>query len=149
MLQLRARLELLSSLLKTNQDLWDIGCDHGLLGEKFLAQSSIGKVYLLDKIPHLINRLGKIHINEARVSCILHNAKQALTQSLSGNVVLAGMGADTIIDILDAQTILPGSQLILNPFKDEQRLQELPYELVNVHEVKEGRRLRKIFEYFT
>lgn len=105
--KLSKRLEVVSSYVKDNSKIIDIGCDHGLLS-----------IYLAKKYPNikiiasdvnknaLDNAINNIKINhlEDRIETRLGSGLNVVEQDEIDTIVIAGMGANTIVGILKYST---------------------------------------------
>lgn len=93
-----ARLDFLKSLLIKNQPLWDIGCDHGLLGIQALNEESVSEVHFVDPSTHAIEKLKenleKYLLDKFLTKFTIHNlvAQKLNGYCFTGNWVMAGFG---------------------------------------------------------
>lgn len=101
--KLSKRLEVVSSFIKDNSKIIDIGCDHGLLSI-FLAQkykniniiaSDVNKNALCSAINNIKN--AKL---EDRIETRLGSGLEVVNPDEIDTVVIAGMGSNTIVGIL-------------------------------------------------
>lgn len=105
---LSRRLATLLAAVRAGEPLWDLGCDHGLLGLFAVAEDRASEVVLVDRSAAVIAALREkveAHVADAlrpRVSVRLADAARLPAEPVSGTVVIAGMGADRIVRILDA-----------------------------------------------
>jgi tRNA (adenine22-N1)-methyltransferase len=101
------RLLHLSSFYTHEQEIWDIGCDHGYLGLSFLCLETVSSVYLVDPskkvIDQLINKLKDSYITIPNKIKVLNQKGQYLeiSKNIKKIIFIAGMGGKEIIDILD------------------------------------------------
>lgn len=118
------RLNYLLSKADPAQPLWDIGCDHGYLGEQAL-RLGFPRVEFVDPAAHLVDKL------ERRLAFRFGNTgyhrlrAQELSHEVRGTVVMAGFGGDQMREILEAWLRgqrLTDARLILSPHKDENKL---------------------------
>lgn len=123
--RLSPRLQALLDLALPGQPLWDICCDHGLLGLKAIEMGSFPEVHFVDQVPHIIRnlaiRLVDFEPDNEVIECHLC-AGQDIPIPVKGSVVIAGVGAQTILDILTGlfqNGSLQAQRLILSPQKDE------------------------------
>lgn len=123
--RLSPRLQALLDLALPGQPLWDICCDHGLLGLKAIEMGSFPEVHFVDQVPHIIRnlaiRLVDFEPDNEVIECHLC-AGQDIPIPVKGSVVIAGVGAQTILDILTGlfqKGRLQAERLILSPQKDE------------------------------
>lgn len=124
--RLRPRLHAHFEMLLPGQPVWDIGCDHGYLGEAAWRTGQFDEIHFVDRLPAVIADL------KARLAAFpdgadgaaLHfHALDATSKVLpisSGNVVMAGVGGYTVIKILQHQfpRVNPNVRLILSPQRD-------------------------------
>ena len=136
-LHLRPRLLRVLSYIRTGDVLWDIGCDHGYLGMRALLEKNLRGLVCVDRSPsvidglkermalenlppsvrgHVLSRLPDYAQKDIRIICA--DAAHLPSQTVSGTVVLAGMGARAILRILD-NFVFPNweenTQLLLLP----------------------------------
>jgi tRNA (adenine22-N1)-methyltransferase len=100
------RLQALFSYCKRDLEIWDIGCDHGFIGKQALLENWPHKIHFVDQ-SKAVTRVLESELNQIQLP-----AKSAgfeiLTQNgaqlniKSGNVIIAGMGGHTMIEILDS-----------------------------------------------
>lgn len=108
------------------------------------------KVYFVDSAKHLIDRLKKRALSQ---SFLFPLKAEELNLNLYGNVVIAGVGAETmerILYSLQGQNHLFAERLILSPHKDEERLDSMnlyDYQLVLKSSVQERQRVRPVFVF--
>ncbi len=85
--------------------IWDCCCDHGYLGLQLLRDVPCHKLYLVDQLPHLINDIA------TRLEELQFNHGEAITADVGTLkfspeqrhlIILAGVGGEHIIDILEA-----------------------------------------------
>ncbi|MBR0463491.1 MAG: SAM-dependent methyltransferase [Clostridia bacterium] len=127
MIQLDERLSALADLIEACDSVADIGTDHGLLGAYLLQRDVCRKVQFLDissssleKAKRLIQRLGL----EDRAVFNVGDGAAAMKEP-ADNVVIAGMGCNTIIEILQrGQDKLGGAKLVLQPNLGVEKLRE-------------------------
>lgn len=123
MVRLSERLQVLLEGALPGQPLWDICCDHGLLGIRALQEKKVSQVHFVDQVPEIMRRLearlrelgldhGELHLADAGT----------LRVPVEGTVVMAGVGGQCILDILKGLIecgSLQASRLVLSPQKDE------------------------------
>lgn len=104
--RLNAIYELIESLQQHSPypRIWDCCCDHGYLGIKILASKLCEKIIFVDQLPHLIDQLShKLSAFDGS-----YELKTADAGDLSFNllqrhlVILAGIGGDTSVEILES-----------------------------------------------
>jgi tRNA A22 N-methylase len=119
------RLNYLLSKADPLRPLWDIGCDHGYLGEQALIQG-FPFVHFVDPAEPLIQKL-KRRLGFRYGNTAYHQLRgQDLSNvRIDGSVVMAGFGGDQMREILERwrqHALLGETRLILSPHKDEKKL---------------------------
>ncbi len=104
---LSQRLQALSSLIGVGEIVWDIGCDHGLLGLSFLNDPAIKVINLVDPSEEVIKSLKKQVIDSYITippNLIIHQLKgqQVKLERHKNCIFIAGMGGKEIKEILEA-----------------------------------------------
>ena len=127
MLALSPRLKALADHVLPHGDVWDVCCDHGYVGEAALLVESDRLVNFVDRVPHIMvklqDRLGK----QGRARFWTVDALQLQT-TMTGTLVLAGIGAERILSILETlrdRSLLRCDRLVLCPQKDEEMLDSI------------------------
>jgi tRNA (adenine22-N1)-methyltransferase len=84
-----------------HSNIWDIGCDHGLLGLSFLNKPSVKQINLVDPSLPVVNNLKDSYITIPRIN-IIHSKGQDLTIPTpnQNSLFIAGMGGLEIKGIL-------------------------------------------------
>lgn len=132
---LSARLSALRSYHEQQRNIWDIGCDHGLLGLSFQKQEGIESIHLVDPsapvIDELRNKLKDSYITKGEVF-IHHKQGQRLNiESDSNCIFIAGMGGKEIGEIIIH--LLPNldvtSRIVISPHRKILELRALLGEL--------------------
>lgn len=101
--------------------LWDLCCDHGLLGLAALGSGRFPKVHFVDSSEAAMKLLAGRLSDETRAGFHLKPA-QEIGEDLTGSVVIAGVGGLLIWKILQAlheRGTLKAQRLILGPHRDE------------------------------
>ena len=104
MIKLSKRLEVISSLVPQNSQIIDIGCDHGLLDIYLYEKKISSKIIASDINKNALNNAKK-NIQKQKlenyIETRLGNGLGTLTEKDNINlIIISGMGAHTIIDIL-------------------------------------------------
>jgi tRNA (adenine22-N1)-methyltransferase len=157
-MRLSTRLEFIYQTLIPGHDVWDICCDHGRIGLKALGDGRFSTIYFVDQVPHIIERLQNKLNNLAKFQEKLVMARfhalpaQEISEKMKGNIVIAGIGGLTIVEILEKRTRKYGIEprrLILAPQDHWQDLQDHLIENGLGHfqmtELLERNRTRRIF----
>ncbi|MFY7993814.1 MAG: tRNA (adenine(22)-N(1))-methyltransferase TrmK [Bacteriovoracaceae bacterium] len=107
------RLAELASFYQSEESIYDIGCDHGLLGLSFKTNP-----YSVDIISKTIDA----DITEPPYIFTLKiNGQKAKIKKTNSLIFIAGMGGKTIIDILknwSEENLLNCSQIVLSPHRN-------------------------------
>ena len=154
-MQLRPRFKTILENLKEfnpSTTLWDIGCDHGLIGYHALNRHLIQKAYFVEKSNTVHAKVNSLSLEKD--SFEIHRCDARFTDlSLSGNVLIAGMGGLMIEKILKKQldNIQGPCRLILNPYGNEDVVEEFLFHSYfkqhSVHKVKDRSALRRIYVF--
>ena len=104
MIKISKRLEAISSLIKNNSKIIDIGCDHGLL-DIYLYQKNISKKIIASDINENALNNAKENIKKYKLDNVIEtrlgNGLDSLREKDDiDTIVISGMGAHTIIGIL-------------------------------------------------
>lgn len=125
--QLSQRLFRLLELAGTGDVLWDVGCDHGLLGRWALFEERFRSVHFVDPAPLVIEKLRQsIDSDIPKGSFFIHQEKANQVEAIGGNeaVVMAGFGAKAMIEGLKALETTADLRVILSPHRDTLDLRE-------------------------
>ncbi len=105
--KLSKRLEVVASYIKDNSKIIDIGCDHGLLSIYLAKKYNNIKIIASDvnenALSNAINNIKKEHL-EDRIETRLGSGLEVVTADEIDTVIIAGMGANTIVGILKYST---------------------------------------------
>lgn len=119
---LSARLKSIRHYYTDQRNIWDIGCDHGLLGLSFEA-SDVDSIHLVDPskpvIDALVSKLKDSYITKGKVF-ITHKEGQSLNiDSLSNCIFIAGMGGKEIGIIIShlLPQLDPSSRIVISPHR--------------------------------
>lgn len=120
---LSKRLQHIFDLLRPGWPVWDFGCDHGHLGEAAWRSGNFGPVHLIDVSPEIINRTRlRLENRFGNLTGLNFYTLDAAKQNLKpfGNIVLAGLGGQTVNGIIANQCPHPttGTRLILAPHRN-------------------------------
>lgn len=86
------------------QIIWDCCCDHGYLGIKILQHNLCDTLIFVDQLPHIIDDLTRklAPFDEARHQLMAVDAAQlSFDPAIRHLVIIAGVGGDSTIDILN------------------------------------------------
>lgn len=111
---------------------WDIGCDHGLLGLSF-SQESATSITLVDPSPAVIEKLkikinsNTSHITKPNISIMLSKGQDLKLSNRNNTIFIAGMGGEEIGQIVTA--LLPQldqtSRIVISPHRKGLELRKL------------------------
>lgn len=120
---LSLRLSTLKSYYSNEQVVWDIGCDHGLLGLSFAQTDTIKSIHLVDPSLSVIDVLYK-KIKDSYISIpkifIHHKEGQNLKIESNSNLIfIAGMGGLEIGEIISAlhSQLDESSRIVISPHR--------------------------------
>ena len=105
--KLSKRLEVVASYINDNSKIIDIGCDHGLLSIYLAKKYDNIKIIASDvnknALGTAIENIKKEHL-DGRIETRLGNGLEVVTPEEIDTIVIAGMGANTIVGILKYST---------------------------------------------
>lgn len=97
------RLKVVSDFINPGDTIIDIGCDHGLLDIYLVNNNIVDKCYVSDINSHALEN-AVINIKKANLEGfiipVLANGLEAITNDEIDTIVISGLGAYNIIDIL-------------------------------------------------
>ena len=121
---LSTRLQMVYEQLIPGLDVWDLCCDHGYLWLKAHSSGNFAHIHFVDPAAHLIEVLKRRCDGAAGIS--FHAISAQNTEiAMQGNVVVAGVGAELICEIildLIANEKLEAKRLILVPHKHPNKM---------------------------
>lgn len=130
--RLNKRLRFLLEEIPQASEIWDIGCDHGLLGLTAIAENRATRAHLIDPAHQVIDRLRAFlgspkicdwwAMNQSRVE-ILAVPGEEIVHEIKGSIVLAGMGGETMVKIVER--VREFNVLVLNPFSHFEEIEDL------------------------
>lgn len=130
---LSKRLSKLKSYYENEDNIWDIGCDHGQLGLSFQSTQSVKSINLVDPAGPVIDVLrDKLKTSDIPKASLYHKKGQEISiDSLSNCIFIAGMGGKEIGEIiLHLLTKLdPSSKIVISPHRKILELRSLLNEL--------------------
>lgn len=101
--KLSERLEVVSSYVNDNSNIIDIGCDHGFLSIYLAKKYNNIKIIASDvnnnALSNAINNIKKEHL-EDRIDTRLGSGLDVVSKDEIDTIVIAGMGANTIVGML-------------------------------------------------
>ncbi|MDR0671362.1 MAG: class I SAM-dependent methyltransferase [Oscillospiraceae bacterium] len=151
MIRLPDRLRVLAGFIPPGARVADIGTDHARLPVWLVQSGRAARVVATDirekplvRARRLVERCGL----EAAIRLVQADGLQGLFGERPDTVVIAGMGADTIAEILRAAPSLPGAIFLMQPMTHAERLRLFlarhGYELYGERLAAEGGRLYNI-----
>lgn len=162
-MKLSKRLKTINELIIEPYDhIWDCCCDHGFLGLSLLARNAASTIHFVDIVAQLMedleSQLLKSHIVPNKVTLgsawqvhCLSAEKIPIPRNTSNLVIIAGVGGDLLIEIIEAILAkYPNQNLefLLCPvhhnYKVRQALRKLNLGLVNEVLIKENGRFYEI-----
>ena len=154
-------MQIIYNQLLPGKPVWDLCCDHGYLGIRAYLSGNFSVVYFVDKVPEIIKSLElkfrQIYENSDGASSARFQAKagEDINEAVQGTLVIAGVGAHTILKILQnlhLKQLLHAEKLILAPQRHESWLLDSMTEnenfrdfaMVESIDILERGRLRKL-----
>lgn len=124
-LSLSKRLERIYQLLDPAYEVWDLCCDHGLIGRRCLMSGRFPGVIFVDKselaLGPLRNLLNKYHYDLLSVGASLQlmvgDMLKIAMPSERANIVISGVGAHLIVKFLSGLEPAKHLNLVLGPNK--------------------------------
>jgi tRNA (adenine22-N1)-methyltransferase len=118
------RLEFLASFYEGEESIYDIGCDHGLLGLSFKTNPKVKDIYLIDPNPYSVDLIKNSIDSYITEPILIHPLKISgeETKIISANslIFIAGMGGKNIVEILSSwseENFKNCSQIVLSPHR--------------------------------
>jgi tRNA (adenine22-N1)-methyltransferase len=159
---LTGRLQFIYENLLLQRPVWDFCCDHGYLGIEALRSEAFSEVYFVDQVPQIVSTLENListKFGTLRPQAHIKTSRgEDVDQAVKGNVVIAGVGAFTIFEILEnlwRKKNLQADRLILCPQRDENKFLKMlsnigsefsaSYKLSGEHVLQEKTRSRFIY----
>lgn len=126
-MELSNRLETIASFVTEGFCVADIGTDHGYIPIYLTETGKCPKAFAMDVNKEPLSRAGQ-HIEESgqsdRITCILSDGLNQLPTEEVDSVVIAGMGGDLVVKILenDAGKLSAVKELILSPQSHQEKV---------------------------
>lgn len=100
---LDARLSAAAAYVRAGHPAADIGCDHGKLSAWLAGSGRCPRVFACDLRPDPLEKARRRCVPwKDRVDCRLGSGLEVLQPEEADDIIIAGMGAETILEILDA-----------------------------------------------
>lgn len=162
MVNLSSRLQLIFSLLKPDLSVWDVCCDHGYIGLRAYESQGFCEINFVDQVPEIMQRLKKHftdnHWHPSNTTSVqFHSmAAEQITNEITGNLIMAGIGSYTIARVLTSLThrqLLQAHRIIICPQNEVVSIDKIknilgaPYSLFEITTVIEKNRKRKIYVF--
>lgn len=157
-LSLSKRLERIYQLLEPSYEVWDLCCDHGLVGRRCLMSGRFPGVIFVDKselaVGPLRNLLNKYQNDLLSVGVALQlrvgDMLKMAMPSERANIVISGVGAHLIVKFLSRLGPAKHINLVLGPNKSPEmvrsELQRLGWSIRTDEEILERGRKRWIMQ---
>jgi tRNA (adenine22-N1)-methyltransferase len=117
---LSARLNLLASYHTNEPIIWDIGCDHGLLGSSFLGHPDVEEIHLVDSSGRVVQNLKDAYITTPKINILNKRGQELIIRNTKKTCIfIAGMGGlevGRIIQSLSPQ-LGPDSRFVISPHR--------------------------------
>jgi tRNA (adenine22-N1)-methyltransferase len=123
MIRLRPVLRKIYDNLLPNQPVWDLCCDHGLLGEAAIHTGISSEVHFVDQSIPVMETLRRQKQDLVGATFYLLNAAH-LPGPVSGSVVISGVGSHTVIKILDNLKWISSIRLLISSNNKPELLKE-------------------------
>lgn len=122
-MNLSKRLSLLAGFHHQEENIWDIGCDHGFLGLSFLTNPIVKEIHLVDPSEPVIKLLqNKTDSYITRKALFIqHKTGQEITLNPCSNLIfIAGMGGKEIQQILTSllDQKLSATRFVISPHRN-------------------------------
>lgn len=107
------RLDLICSLVKENSTVCDIGCDHGYLLLKLYPKIKQGFALDIAKKPldSAIKTINQNNISD-KITAILSDGLEKVDPNITDTIVIAGMGAELICNILSKHNFVYNNKFV-------------------------------------
>lgn len=125
------RLEALKACYQGESHVWDVGCDHGLLGSSFLHEPRVQKIFLVDPSLDVFDKLKDTYITVGKIKLIYSKGQDLKIETKNNLIFIAGMGGREIGEII--LSLLPllqsCSRFVISPHRKILELRSLLREL--------------------
>lgn len=124
------RLQIIFDNIPTCPSFADIGCDHGFIAQKMIESGKCNCVTVSDISPDSLEKAKKLlkkFIDLGQVTAICTNGLLGI-DPLVNTVLIAGMGGEEIIKILNSSNFLP-PVLVLQPMKNTPKVRSALFDL--------------------
>lgn len=157
MQKLSKRLLAVASMVKKSAIIADVGTDHGYLPVYLIEQGVINKAVALDvNEGPLSSCRALIEKNqlEGKIQARISNGLDCLHPDECDTIIIAGMGAELISDILSRHSWIRDKHIILQPMTHPEIARKFLYDngfdIINDIIVKDGRHYYSVFDaYYT
>lgn len=136
-MKLPKRLEVIASLIDENTNVIDTGCDHALL-DIYLTLNNKNKCIATDvnqnALNNAIQNIKKYNLDNS-IETVISNGLENIDIENNNTVVIAGMGANTILNILNTEKTNKINNLIIQSNNDlellRKKITKLGFYIVN------------------
>lgn len=91
----------MSDLISDDQKIiWDLCCDHGKLGRELALRTSVEKVYLVDRVPEIVELLHRKKKIPKTENICLDAGDVKIANHAQETLVIAGVGAMTAMKMM-------------------------------------------------
>lgn len=155
------RIQMLLESALVGSPIWDMCCDHGLLGLRALAREEFGEVHFVDQVPSIMKGL-ELKLQSLSSQGLLNfyqlhcQKAESLSVPIEGSCIIAGVGGKTISIILSSlheADLLYAKRLVLSAHSDEALMLSYfesdkfkkVYRMVEKKEVSDRLKIRSIY----
>jgi len=102
-------------------DIWDVCCDHGFLGESLLLLDRVKHLHLVDQLPVITKQLEERFNKYPEEQYSIYTCageELVFYKNRKTLVIISGVGGETVVDILSALAVnndLKGIDFLLSP----------------------------------
>lgn len=125
-MKISKRLESIALLVNSDDIINDVGCDHALLDIYLINEKIVSKIYVSDVNENALNN-GIKNINKygksKEIITSLSNGIEKISKDVN-TLIISGMGANTIINILDNPRLNQINKLIIESNNDYELLRK-------------------------
>lgn len=118
MIKISNRLCTCCAIIREGKRLCDVGCDHGYVPAYLIEMGKIPSAVACDINEGPLNSckqlVSQLDLNE-KIKCVLSNGLEKIDKNEVDDVLIAGMGAELIADILSRCDWIKEKHIVLNP----------------------------------
>lgn len=120
---LSLRLQRLLSLAGEGEELWDIGCDHGLVGRWARGLARFKRVHFVDPAPRVVERLKEFLSSDipSNIPFEIHQKKahEIDVVRAENTFLMAGFGGQGMVEGLRHLKMTSEARIVLSPHRDQ------------------------------